>query len=146
MVLIMKVPILPWIAAVIISGCHAQQQPENRHKLADEGDRALFISELKKHGIPARVDSEGGVWYPAAQEEKVDQILEGTLTSRSGGVSFPDPNDRMAFENALRAASIPYEIRTRLGMTWIVWDSRHDKEVLAMKEKIENGTIGRGTR
>lgn len=142
----MKIATLPWIVALVISGCLAQQQPENRHKLTDDGDRALFISELKKHGIPTRVDSGGAVWYPAGQEEKVDQILKATLAQRSGGVAFPDPNDRMSFENALKAADIPYEVRTRLGMTWIVWEPRYDKEALAIKEKVERGCTGRGPK
>jgi hypothetical protein len=114
---------------------------ENSHKLADDGDRAAFISALKSADVPFRTPNDGSIWYPAAQEDRVDPLLKQVLTERSGGVFYPNPKDALAFKKELEAAHIPYSTRMRLGREWIIWDHRFNARAAEIQQDVEQRSI-----
>ena len=134
------------LAAALILGavsCSAGEA-ENRHLLFDEGDRAEFIAELKSKNIRHHVDSEGGVWYSTAKEATVDKIFRDVIARRSFvGVNFSDPRDMTSFRRLLESAGIGYEIQTRMGKQWVIWDPKSDSAARVLKDRVDQESIAR---
>jgi hypothetical protein len=118
--------------------------PENRKFWYDPADRADFIRELKAQGIPFRVDQEGGVWYPASNVEKIDEISNAIVRKNDfDGTSFTDSEDEAVFKRRLEAASVPYQVRDHLGQRWVTWEKKYDKKAKAIREQIDAESLGR---
>jgi hypothetical protein len=117
--------------------------PENRKLLFDLEDRGLFVTALKERGIPYRVDSEGGVWYPAAEVRAVDEISKVIPQRCFPGHSYVNPVDVASFVNRLKAESIPYRMCSQLGREYVTWEPRFSERVKAIVEIVDGEALRR---
>jgi hypothetical protein len=116
---------------------------ENRKRWVDEEDAVIFMARLKETNIPFHRDSDGWIWYPAAEERLVGQI-ELAVASRCGiGVNYLDPRDAALFVAELERENISYTSCRHFGKEYLVWDPRFDKRAKELMEKVDDLSLKR---
>jgi hypothetical protein len=133
------------VLVVLCAACgEGVMAQENRKLWNEKSDRELFVRELKVRNIPFRVDSEGGIWYPASEVSTVDAISKDILTKTTGpGIYFEDPVDDADFRKRLEIAGIPFQVRRRFEKDWVTWDKQHDERVTAIRDAVDNESLSR---
>ena len=124
-------------------GAHGNGTAENKKWWRDKVDREYFVNELRARKIPFRVDSEGMIWYPAEEVERVDEVSRLTLERNRfvPGFSFEDPRDAALFKDRLTKQGIHYEVTERLGREWVIWSKSDDERAKAIQFSVEDEGI-----
>lgn len=137
----------PFLMAVLlfIAGCaDATGVPENRLLYQDEVARGMLEKALKERNIPFRVDPDGGVWYPAKDDELIDEIRQEIVKVRFGpSVSYEDPLDMGSLKEKLNAAGIRYQTKIQYGREHLTWEKQDEKRVGEILEEVDTNSVER---
>jgi len=135
-----------FIILLVVMGCTGSiTAGENRLLYEDHAARQMLVYALKTRNITYRVDSEGGVWYPAKDVKIIDGIAKEIVEARFSGpaASFEDPTDVVSFRKKLAAVGIPYKTKLQHGQEWTTWEKVNDVRVKEIQEEVENENIER---
>ena len=131
---------------LFVFGCTAcSAAGENRLVYDDGVAREMLVEALKAQKIAYRIDTEGGVWYPAKDEKAVDEIAKKIILTRFSGfaASFENPVDVVSFRGKLSKAGIPYKTKLQHGREWTTWEKSDDVRVKEIQEEVDNENMER---
>ncbi len=106
-------------------------------KLSEPEHTKLLEVKLKEKNIDYAKKEDGYIWYSSKNQTSVSLLTKNIITTdlpADRSINYAQPFSRDLFINQLKNKGIPFEVKIRHNINWIVWDKKYISDVNKIKK------------
>jgi len=133
------------IVTVLLGACAAlaelawaDREVELSAKFVDPEVQAILAGKLRQEGVQFRQTSDGTIWYPLQERERVERINGAIVRQEYSGnaIVFNKPEHARLFRDRLDAQGIRYEVKSRAQMEQTSWSDADNPKVREILKEV----------
>ncbi len=114
------------------------REAELNTKYVDPEVQAILAGKLRQEGVQFRQTSDGTIWYPLHERERVERINKAIVRQEYSGnaVVFAKAEHARLFRDRLDAQGIRYEVKSRAQREQTSWSDADNPKVREILKEV----------